>query len=118
MITLTQLIESFGHDTSLPRSAKNVYGVGHLLHVGYTITCIGSMEPNPDFDASQPESDSNPKEILVKHKIGIMTAVPDAGAEVIPCERADEATFVIEDNQSAIDPAAPICQVCGKPLIL
>lgn len=102
-IKLSQLIEACGHDPQSPKGAQNIYGTGHMLHVGYMVKCAGI-----------PDADGNP----VKHLIGTLTAVPDAGAEVVPTERADEGTWELDPAQTAMDPENPVCMVCGQPPVL
>lgn len=105
-IKLSQLIQSCGHDPLAPKGPQNTYGTGHMLHVGYKVMCKGVFDKD-----GEPVPDS-------RHLIGELTAVPDAGADVVPTERADEGTWELDPSQTGMDPANPVCQVCGQPPVL
>lgn len=116
MLKLSAIIKACGQDPSKPKSPTNPYGTGHHLALGYKVLCKGLMGPNPRL---QEDSAFNPPaEILIQHVIGTITSVPDAGADVIPTERADEATFEIDPAQAGIDEITPMCMVCGLPPVL
>lgn len=99
MFDLKQLLVALGHDPHKPISRSNPYGTGYLIHLGLEVKCAGALDADGN---SVPDS---------KHLIGTLTAVPDAGAEVVPTERADEATF--DAAQTDFDLANPVCTVCG-----
>lgn len=101
---LKDILISLGANLEVPASARNPLGRGHLLHQGLIIQCQGLPGADPD--------------VLDKHPIGVLIEVPADGREagVVPTERADEAVFVLDSAQEAIDPTNPVCQVCGQPI--
>ena len=117
-MNLKDILLTLGADFSKPVSPKNPWGRGLILHRGLEVRCKGLMARNPRFE--EDKAFDPPAEILIQHVIGTLTSVPDDGAEagVVPSERADEATFVLEPEQTSLDPAAPVCQVCGQPVTI
>lgn len=103
---LSELIIACGHDPQSPKGPGNTYGTGHMLHVGYKVRCAGALDGDGNL---VPES---------RHLIGTLTTVPDAGAEVVPTERADEGTWELDPAQTAMDPENPVCMICGQPPVL
>lgn len=108
-ISVTQLLVSCGQSPDKPSSTDNPYGVGHLLNTPRIFTCAGTA----DADGNMTD----------RHVIGIITAAPDKDANgnpvaVVPVERVEEATWELDPAQTNIDPLNPVCQICGKPVIL
>jgi hypothetical protein len=117
-MNLKQILLSLGADFSKPVSPKNPYGTGLILHTGLQVKCSGKMGPNPRL--VEDAAFDPPAGALIQHVIGTLTDVPADGKEagVVPSERSDKATFVLEPDQLSIDPADPKCQVCGQPITL
>ena len=103
-MNLKDLLIALDHAPHEPRGKDNPYGTGHTLHVGFVIQCQGANDADGNLI---PES---------RHIVGTMTAVPDAGTDVVPTERADEATF--EWTQTNFELSNPVCTVCGQPVTI
>ena len=116
----TKIIKACGYDSSLPRSAKNLYGIGHMIHVGtdgFVVKCAGLMVPNPRFDEDTAAGLNPPAEILIQHVIGILTKLPADCVEggAVPSERSHECIFTLDPSQASMNPDSPVCQSCGQP---
>lgn len=109
MPNLKDLLVALDHAPHEPQAKDNPYGIGHMLHLGREVKCIGTLDSDGNLI---PDS---------RHLVGTMTAVPDkdsAGNPVdcIPTERADEATF--EWTQTNFDLNNPVCTGCGQPVTM
>lgn len=104
MVKPSDIIKATGSDPSKPVSHANPLGRGHILAAGRIFKCAGL-----------PDSEDN----LVQHPIITLLEVPLDGKEagVVPAERSDEAKWELDPAQESIDPANPVCQVCGQPII-
>lgn len=120
MITPSAIIKATGSDPALPVSKANILGRGHILPIGRVFKCAGLMGPNPNYAADSAAGLNPPAEILIQHIIMTLTGVPQDGREagVVPSERCDEATWLLDPAQEAMDPTKPVCQVCGQGIVL
>jgi len=108
-MNLKDLLIALEHAPNAPQAKDNPYGIGHLLNVGRVVQCVGTQDADGHVI---PDS---------RHRVGIMTAVPDKDAngnpcDCIPTERADEATFVW--TQTTFDLNNPVCTVCQQPVTM
>jgi len=100
VIKPSDIIKATGSDPAKYWSGKNPLGKGHCF-----------LGPDPTQDPPRPGSRfycSGPDH----HIIMELVKVPDAGCEVVPSERADEAQWDLDDAQTSMDPANPVCQIC------
>lgn len=103
MIRPSDVIRATGSDPNKPLHPKtNPMGTGHILNIGRVFKCAGIDEGDGPTQ---------------QHTIMTLVGVPSDGKEhgVVPTERADEATWDLDEAQTAMDPSNPVCQLCGQP---
>lgn len=103
---------------------KQPWGSGHTLsgtaEFPFVVKCAGTMQPNPDYDSTNPDS---PQEILVQHDLAKL--VPPEGHTIIAFPLRDDAGNAISNEPDdscltlvpgvTLDPNNPICPTCGQP---
>ena len=97
-------------------------GHGYGVHDGFEVKCAGLIGPNPRYEEDSAAGLNPEKEMLIQHLIGTFTLTEDArkrGVQTFAVgNKAHDGEFVLDSAQAKIDPANPVCQVCGQPLIL
>lgn len=112
---LNEILSAMGSDVTQVVGARNPLGRGRILHGGSIIKCAGLMGPNPRL--IEDAAFNPPAEILIQHAIGTFTGDENV-AHAIGNKECDDSVFVLDPAQTAINPAAPVCQVCGQPPVL
>lgn len=112
---LNEILVAMGSDPTQMVSRDNPLGRGRYFHGGSIIKCAGLMGPNPRL--AEDAAFNPPAEVLIQHVIGTFSGDVNT-IHAIGNKECDDSVFVLDPSQTGIDPANPVCQLCGQPPVL